>query len=90
MTVMHDPKSAPTYEEQVAIARANLDRDIAENRRNVAAFRERYGDPDEALSAFVRETFDHEALLAEWLAWRAERGKPDLAVDMPTTDADGR
>ncbi len=88
--VMHDPKSAPTYEEQVAIARANLDRDIAENRRKAAAFREHYGDPDEAVAAFVRETFDQEALMAEWLAWRAERGKPDLEVDMLTTDADAR
>jgi hypothetical protein len=80
MPVMHHPTFTPTYEERVVIARANLDRYVAENRRNVAAFRDRYGDPDEALSAFVRETFDQEALMAEWLAWRAERGKPDVAT----------
>lgn len=40
----------------------HLQRILDEHRREVARLREKFGDPDEALSAFVREHFDPEAL----------------------------
>ncbi len=40
----------------------HLQRILEEHRREAARLREKFGDPDEALSAFVREHFDREAL----------------------------
>lgn len=40
----------------------HLQRILDEHRKEAARLREKLGDPDEALSAFVREHFDREAL----------------------------
>lgn len=40
----------------------DLDRRLAEHREEVARLREQLGDPEEALSAFIREHFDRDAL----------------------------
>lgn len=70
-----------TYEEQVAIARANLDRHIAE----MQAERERTVaqgiDPETAADAWLREHFTAEALLETWREHLASRGKR-LADDL--------
>ncbi|MGH2559126.1 MAG: hypothetical protein ACRDJH_08680 [Thermomicrobiales bacterium] len=67
-----------TYEEQVAIARANLERHIAEVNRVADEWEAERGDPAVALDEYVREHFDRDALLEVWQEWRRERGKPAL------------
>lgn len=52
--------TVPTLAE---IKRAKLDELIKAHKIEVARLREIYGDPDEALSNFVREHFSLEALL---------------------------
>ncbi len=78
MVAKRESKTELSYEEQVAIARANLERHAAEAEIAIERFEAEHGDPAEALDTFVRETFDHDTLLAVWREWRAERGKPDL------------
>lgn len=52
---MESPKTKPTIS-------PHLRRILDEHRREAARLREKWGDPEEALSAFVREHFDPEAL----------------------------
>ena len=52
-----------------------LERRIAEHRREVARLRERYGDPEEALSAYVRDHFDRDALAS---ALDEQLGRPGV------------
>jgi hypothetical protein len=46
------------------VATSALERRIAEHRQEVTRLRERFGDPAESLSAFVREHIDRDALTA--------------------------
>lgn len=78
MVTKKQTQSELSYEEQVAIARANLERHTNELRREIDQYVAAGGDPAADLDAFVRETFDYDTLLAVWREWRAERGKPDL------------
>jgi hypothetical protein len=78
MVAEHKPLPELTYEEQIALARANFERNQEAHRKWVAEWIAENGDPAEALHAFVRETFDKDALLQAWKEWRAEQGKPEL------------
>jgi hypothetical protein len=78
MVAKRNPQEGLTYEEQVAIARENLARGIAEHKKRVAAFEAEYGDPDEALAKFVRETFKPGSLLRSLNDYRRERGKAPI------------
>jgi hypothetical protein len=78
MVAERKPQTELSYEEQVAIARANLQRNIDETLRIAAEYEAEHGDPGKALDEFVREHFDRDALLHAWKEWRQERGKPDL------------
>lgn len=64
MVAKKQTQTGLSYEEQVAIARANLVRGMAEHRERIARFEAERGDPAEALDKFVRETFDRNSLLA--------------------------
>lgn len=79
MVAERRPEQNGSYEEQVAIARANLERHVEEAQRRREAWQAEHGDPAEALDALVREMFpDPEPLLTAWREWRAERGKPPI------------
>lgn len=78
MVAERKPKSELSYDEQVAIARANLERNIAETLRIAAEWEAEHGDPAKALDEHVRKTLDRDALLQAWREWRREQGKPDL------------
>lgn len=55
-----------------------LDRHIEENRAEVARFRAEHGDPAEALRAFIRETFDREAVIEAYEEYLNEgHGTPE-------------
>jgi hypothetical protein len=72
MATRQPAHSDPSYEEQVAAARANLERHIAEHHREVARLRAEFGDPDNAWRRFVRETFDRDALIATYEEYAAD------------------
>ena len=55
-----------------------LDRHIEENRAEVARFRAEHGDPAEALDAFIRATFNREALIETYEEYlNGYRGSPE-------------
>ena len=78
MVAKQNPQSELTYEEQVAIARANLARHTAEAEERRKQFIAEHGDPQEALAKFVRETFEPGGLLRSLNEFRKERGKPPI------------
>ncbi|MGH2530662.1 MAG: hypothetical protein ACRDJW_00020 [Thermomicrobiales bacterium] len=91
MVTKRQPQPEPTYDEQVAIARANLDRHIAE----VQAERQRALaagiDPEAELDAWVRRNFSREALeetYREYLANPSGFYWDDDRVDEAGEDAD--
>ena len=55
-----------------------LDRHIREHREEAARLREQYGDPDAALSAFVRANFTWEALSE---SYQEVRDHPGLSME---------
>ncbi len=75
MVAEHKSPEELTYEEQVAIARANLERHLEEARRRREVWQAEHGDPEEALNTLVRELFPDPELFAEvWREWRIETG----------------
>ncbi|MBA2276160.1 MAG: hypothetical protein H0W06_00225 [Chloroflexia bacterium] len=78
MVAKRETKTELSYEEQVAIARANLERHTNELRREIDQYVAAGGDPAADLNDFVRKTFEPDGLLQSLREWRAERGKPDL------------
>lgn len=65
---------------KVSMHRPNptLDRHIEEARAEAARFRAEHGDPVEALHAFIRETFDREALIETYEEYlNGDRGLPE-------------
>ncbi|MGH2533200.1 MAG: hypothetical protein ACRDJW_12950 [Thermomicrobiales bacterium] len=74
MVAERRPQTELTYEEQIAIARANLERHVAEVNRIADEWEAEHGDPAVALDDYVRKHFDRDALLAEWRAWVKEQG----------------
>ncbi|MGH2562617.1 MAG: hypothetical protein ACRDJH_26460 [Thermomicrobiales bacterium] len=71
MVTKRQPHTEPTYEEQVAIARANLDRHIAEARAAREQLLAQGIDPEAEWIRFVRETFDRESLIETYRAYLA-------------------
>lgn len=64
-----------------------LERRRAEHQAEVVRLRARFGDPEEALSSFIRNTFSYEALLATYLdEMEGEEGWLDNDVN-PHLDA---
>lgn len=78
MVAKRNPQEGLTYEEKVAIARANLARHTAEAEERRKQFIAEHGDPREAMAKFVRETFGPDGLLPSLNEWRKERGKPPI------------
>ncbi|MGH2558350.1 MAG: hypothetical protein ACRDJH_04730 [Thermomicrobiales bacterium] len=62
MVTKRQPQSEPTYEEQVAIARANLDRHSAEVKAESARALAQGIDPEAELDAWVQRNFSAKAL----------------------------
>ena len=55
-----------------------MDRHIEEHRAEVARFRAERGDPAEALDAFIRATFNREALIEAYEEYlNGDRGSPE-------------
>jgi len=60
-----------------------LDRHIEENRVEAARFRAEHGDPAEALSSFIRETFNREAVIEAYEEYLNEgHGTPEPDDDL--------
>ena len=78
MIAKKNPRSELTYEERVAIARANLARHTAEHEERIKQFEAEHGDPQEAMAKFVRETFEPGSLLRTLNEFRKERGKDPI------------
>jgi hypothetical protein len=79
MVAERKPQAELSYEEDVAIARANLQKHIEEVLRKAEEWEAENGDPAKALDDYVLKHFDRDALLAEWRAWIREQGH-----DVPT------
>lgn len=71
MVTKRQPPPELTYDEQVAIARANLDRHIAEVQAERDRLLDQGIDPEEEWKRFVRETFDRESLIDAYRAYIA-------------------
>jgi hypothetical protein len=77
----------PTYAEQVATARANLERHITEMLAERHRALESGIDPETELDARVNRTFTEKALRQTWREYLADRGQP-LADELAALNTD--